>query len=47
MDNPISVTHNADIMFDINDTDTSYYNKAMKIQTLIVMCLVHDDELST
>ena len=23
------------IMFDINDTDTSYYNKAMKIQTLI------------
>lgn len=35
------------IMFDINDTDTSYYNKAMKIQTLIVMCLVHEDDLDT
>ena len=34
-------------MFDINDTDTSYYNKAMKIQTLIVMCLVHEDDLDT
>ena len=35
------------IMFDINDTDTSYYNKAMKVQTLIVMCLVHEDDLDT
>ena len=31
------------IMFDINDTDVSYYNKAIKTQTLIVMCLVHED----
>ena len=35
------------IMFDINDTDVSYYNKAIKTQTLIVMCLVHEDDLDT
>ena len=35
------------IMFDINDTDVSYYNKAIKVQTLIVICLVHEDDIDT
>ena len=35
------------IMFDIDDTDVSYSNNAIKNQTLIVMCLVHEDNMET
>lgn len=35
------------IMFDIDDTDVSYTNNAIKNQYLIVMCLVHEDDMET
>lgn len=35
------------IMFDIDDTDVSYANKAIKNQTIVVMCLVHEDDMDT
>lgn len=35
------------IMFDIDDTDVSYTNKAIKNQTIVVMCLVHEDDMDT
>jgi hypothetical protein len=35
------------IMFDIEDTDVSYTNNAIKNQYLIVMCLVHEDDMET
>ena len=35
------------LMFDINDSDVSYYNKSIKTQTIIVMCVVHEDEMET
>lgn len=35
------------IMFDIDDSDVSYTNNIIKNQTLIVMCLVHEDDMDT
>ena len=35
------------IMFDIDDTDVSYTNNIIKNQYLIVMCLVHEDDMET
>jgi len=35
------------IMFDIDDTDVSYVNNVIKNQYLIVMCLVHEDDMET
>ena len=35
------------IMFDIDDTDVSYTNNVIKNQYLIVMCLVHEDDMET
>lgn len=35
------------LMFDIDDTDVSYTNEAIKNQMLIVMCLVHEDDMDT
>ena len=35
------------IMFDIDDTDVSYVNNVIKNQYLIVMCLVHEDDMMT
>lgn len=35
------------IMFDIDDTDVSYSNNIIKNQTLIIMCLVHEDDMLT
>lgn len=35
------------IMFDIDDTDISYSNSIIKNQTLIIMCLVHEDDMLT
>lgn len=35
------------IMFDVNDTELAYGNKAIKIQHIVVMCLVHEDNMET
>lgn len=35
------------LMFDIDDSEVSYYNEKIKQQTLIVMCLVHEDDINT
>lgn len=35
------------IMFDIDDTDVSYTNNVIKNQYLIIMCLVHEDDMET
>lgn len=35
------------VMFDIDDTDVSYTNDLIKNQYLIVMCLVHEDDMET
>lgn len=35
------------IMFDIEDSDVSYNNNSIKIQTISVMCLVHEDDMET
>ena len=35
------------VMFDIDDTDVSYTNNVIKNQYLIVMCLVHEDNMDT
>lgn len=35
------------IMYDIDDTDISYENNVIKNQYLIVMCLVHEDDMET
>lgn len=35
------------VMFDIDDTDVSYTNNVIKNQYLIVMCLVHEDNMET
>jgi len=35
------------IMFDIDDRDVSYTNKVIKNQEIIVMCLVHEDDMDT
>ena len=35
------------VMFDIDDTDVSYTNNVIKNQYLIVMCLVHEDNMMT
>jgi len=35
------------VMFDIDDTDVSYTNDVIKNQYLIVMCLVHEDDMET
>ena len=35
------------IMFDIDDNDVSYSNNIIKNQHLIVMCLVHEDDMET
>ena len=35
------------IMFDIDDSDVSYTNNVIKSQYLIVMCLVHEDDMET
>ena len=35
------------IMFDIDDSDVSYTNNIIKNQTLIVMCVVHEDDMTT
>lgn len=35
------------VMFDIDDTDVSYTNNVIKNQYLIVMCLVHEDDMDT
>lgn len=35
------------IMFDIDDSDVSYTNNVIKNQTLIIMCLVHEDDMDT
>lgn len=35
------------VMFDIDDSDVSYVNNVIKNQYLIVMCLVHEDDMET
>ena len=35
------------VLFDIDDTDVSYTNNVIKNQFLIVMCLVHEDDMET
>lgn len=35
------------VMFDIDDTDVSYTNNVIKNQYLIIMCLVHEDDMET
>ena len=35
------------VMFDIDDTDVSYSNNVIKNQYLIIMCLVHEDDMET
>jgi len=35
------------VMFDIDDTDVSYTNNVIKNQYIIVMCLVHEDDMET
>ena len=35
------------VMFDIDDSDVSYSNNAIKKQYIIVMCLVHEDDMDT
>lgn len=35
------------IMFDIDDYRTDYSNRALKDQYLVVMCLVHEDDMDT
>lgn len=35
------------IMFDIKDDSVSYVNEMIKTQQLIVMCLVHEDDIET
>lgn len=35
------------LMFDIDDTDVSYTNNVIKNQTLIIMCLIHEDDMDT
>lgn len=35
------------VMFDIDDTDVAYTNNVIKNQHLIVMCLVHEDDMET
>lgn len=35
------------VMFDIDDSDVSYTNNVIKNQYLIVMCLVHEDDMKT
>lgn len=35
------------IMFDIDDADVSYTNNVIKNQYLIIMCLVHEDDMDT
>ena len=35
------------VMFDIDDSDVSYTNNVIKNQYLIVMCLVHEDDMET
>ena len=35
------------VMFDIDDNDVSYTNNVIKNQYLIVMCLVHEDDMDT
>ena len=35
------------VMFDVNDYDVSYDNRAIKTQQVIVMCLVHQDDMMT
>ena len=35
------------VMFDIDDTDVSHTNNVIKNQHLIVMCLVHEDDMDT
>ena len=35
------------VMFDMDDTDVSYTNNVIKNQYLIVMCLVHEDDMET
>ena len=35
------------VMFDIDDSDVSYSNNVIKNQYLIVMCLVHEDDMET
>ena len=45
--NGIQKTVQNSIMFDIADTDVSYSNNIIKNQTLIIMCLVHEDDMLT
>lgn len=35
------------LMFDIDDADVSYTNNVIKNQTLIIMCLIHEDDMDT
>lgn len=35
------------LMFEIEDSDVSLTNNVIKFQTLIVMCLVHEDDMDT
>lgn len=35
------------IMFDIDDTEVSYVNETIKTQYVVVMCLVHEDDVYT
>jgi len=35
------------VMFDMDDSDVSYTNNVIKNQYLIVMCLVHEDDMET
>lgn len=35
------------LMYEINDTDVSYRNNVIKEQTLLVMCLIHEDDMDT
>ena len=35
------------VMFDIDDNDVSYTNNIIKSQYLIIMCLVHEDDMET
>lgn len=35
------------LMFEVEDSNVSYNNRVIKIQTVLVMCLVHEDDMDT
>lgn len=35
------------VLFDISDREVNYYNSVIKTQQILVMCLVHEDDMET